>query len=82
MGPTYPTDSTPVVALTTTPFNLTKFSGVFGCRCLVLALIPHLLSLKDAITAPIGLAWKVERTEIRGGLWEILDVHIVLDQQH
>lgn len=75
-------DSQSVVNLTTTPFDLTKFSGVFGCRCFMLVLIPHLMSLKDAITTTIGLEWKVERFELRGGLWESWDVHVVLDHEH
>lgn len=72
-------DSTGVVAMTKRPFDLTKFSGVFGCRCFMFALMPHLLSLKDKVNVPLGLEWKAKKIGRIGGLWQSWTVQIILD---
>lgn len=72
-------NSSALIHLTDDPFDLTKFWGVFGCRCFMLAILPHLLSLKKKISAPIGLEWKITRTETRGMIWASWTVQIILD---
>ena len=75
-------DSSALIHLTDYPFNLTKFWGVFGCRCFMLAVLPHLLSLKEKIDTPIGLEWKIARTEMRGMIWSSWTVQIILDRKN
>ena len=72
-------DSSALIRLTDDPFDLTEFWGVFGCRCFMLAVLPHLLSLKEKINASIGLEWKITRTEMRGMIWVSWTVQIILD---
>lgn len=52
----------PVVALTTTPFDLTKFSGVFSCRWFMLALMPPIVERSLLLLASNG-RWSEPRFE-------------------
>lgn len=73
-------DSSASIRLTDAPFDLTKFWGVFACRCFMFAVLPHLLSLREKINAPTGLEWKITRTEMRGMIWVSWTVQIILDR--
>ena len=47
----------------------------------MLALLPHLLSLKENIKSPVGLEWKITRRE-RRGIWSSWTVQVILDREH
>lgn len=70
-----------LVPLTQNAFDLTKFSGMFGCRCFMLALLPHLLALREKISSPVGLAWQITRERLHGSVWRSSTVRIALDHE-